>query len=256
MHIMELVPEETERQRWIALEGAYNFRDVGGYSAGGGTYVRHGVAFRSDALHGLSTGDVEILSGLRVGLVIDLRAPDEIASVGRGALSEAPFDYLNAPVLPTTSGEALGAPPGDDVGERYLWYLDVGGPALVAALEALARPTQAATVFHCTAGKDRTGVLTALLLGLLGVDQDDIVADYALTDRALPKILDRLATDPIHAASVARIPAERRTAAPQAMRRFLQLLEDRHGGAHAWASSAGITPTDIADLRTRMLASS
>ena len=236
-------------RRWVALDGAFNFRDLGGYATRQEARVRWGSLYRSDALHHLSAGDVEVLAGLGVDRVIDLRAPEEITAVGRGLLSDGPFGYLNAPVIPSISGEALGAPPGDDIGERYLWYLNVGRQALVDAIEALAEPGRGAVVFHCAAGKDRTGVLAALVLAMLDVGYDDIVADYTLTNRALPSILGRLAADPLHGASVAQMPADRRTVRPEAMRRFLQLLDDKHGGARRWAESAGLAPTCIDAVR-------
>ncbi len=249
---MEAAADDPGGRRWVALDGAFNFRDLGGYATRQGPRLRWGWLYRSDALHRLSAGDVEVLAGLGVDRVIDLRAPDEIAAVGRGVLSDGPFGYLNAPVIPSVSGEALGAPPGDDIGERYLWYLDVGRQALVDAIEAVAEPGRGAVVFHCAAGKDRTGVLAAVVLAMLDVGYDDIVADYALTNRALPSILDRLAADPLHGASVAQMPADRRTVRPEAMRRFLQLLDDKHGGARSWAKNAGVAPTCIDALRARL----
>jgi protein-tyrosine phosphatase len=246
---VEAAAEDTGGQRWVVLDGAFNFRDLGGYATRQGARLRWGSLYRSDALQHLSARDVEVLAGLGVNRVIDLRAPDEIAAVGRGVLTDGSFGYLNAPVLPSISGEALGAPPGDDVGGRYLWYLDIGRQALVDAIEALAEPDRGAVVFHCAAGKDRTGVLAALVLALLDVGYDDIVADYALTNRALPSILDRLAADPLHAASVAKMPADRRTVRPEAMRRFLDLLDDKYGGARSWAASAGLAPRCIDALR-------
>jgi protein-tyrosine phosphatase len=252
VHVVEVVADDAGPQRWVALDGAFNFRDLGGYATGQGTRLRWGSLYRSDALHHISAGDVEVLTGLGVDLVIDLRAPEEIAAVGRGVLSDGPFAYLNTPVIPSISGEAVGAPPGDDIGERYLWYLEVGRQALVDAIEALAESDRGAVVFHCTAGKDRTGVLAALVLAMLDVAYDDIVVDYALTNRALPSILDRLATDPLHGAAVAQMPADRRIVRPEAMRRFLQLLDDKHGGARSWAKSAGLAPTCLDSLRTRL----
>jgi len=252
VHGVEAAADDPGGRRWVDLDGAFNFRDVGGYAIRPGVRVRWGSLYRSDALHHLSAGDVEVLAGLGVDLVIDLRAPDEIAAVGRGALADGPFGYLNAPVIPSISGEALGAPPGNEIGERYFWYLEVGRQAVVDAIEAVAEPGRGAVVFHCAAGKDRTGVLSALVLAMLDVGHDDIVADYMLTNRAMPAILDRLAADPIHGASVAQVPVDRRSVRPEAMRGFLQLLDDKHGGARSWAHSAGVGPACIDALRARL----
>jgi protein-tyrosine phosphatase len=250
----DTVDQDTDRdtRRWIALEGAFNFRDLGGYGTVDGGAVRWGSIFRSDALHHLSPEDLELVGALGVDRIIDLRSPDEIEAVGRGRLTDGPIAYLTAPIIPSATGEALAAPPGDDIAERYLWYLDVGRKGFVDAFEVLSRPGGGAVVFHCAAGKDRTGVVAALLLSLLGVTDDDIVADYALTNRALPMILERLAADPVHAESVAQMPASRRTVQPQTMRRFLQMLHDEHGGAQAWLEHAGVSSDSIDHLRSTL----
>jgi protein-tyrosine phosphatase len=247
--------EKAERQRWVHLDGAFNFRDLGGYSAGDGITV-WGSVFRSDALHHLSAEDVQRLTTLGIDRVIDLRSPEEIAAVGRGCLDDAGIECVWAPILQSTSGEAQGAPTSPDLAERYLWYLDVGRGAFVDAFEVLADSGRGAVAFHCTAGKDRTGVLAALLLASLGVGGDDIASDYALTSQALPSIIERLSRDPIHGASVAQAPPDRRVVSAGTMHRFLQLLSDRHGGASQWMETAGVSPASIDALRRKLWASS
>ena len=237
----------------MALEGAFNFRDLGGYPVGGSGRVRWATVYRSDALHSLSTADLETLESLGVDRIIDLRSLTEIERTGRGGLALRQVEYLTASVIPTLGSEATGAPSSDNLAERYMWYLDVGREAIAETFEILATPGTGAIVFHCAAGKDRTGVLAALLLEVLGVSGDDIVADYVLTDQALPSILDRLSQDPVHGAAVAQIPDSRRTVQPDAMRGFLQLLDQRHGGARAWLEMAGVKPRSIDALRTRLL---
>jgi protein-tyrosine phosphatase len=244
--------EDSEGQRWVSLDGAFNFRDVGGYAASDRAQVAWGSVFRSDALHHLSADGLAAVAELGVDRVIDLRSPEEVAAVGRVDVGDGPIEYVNAPVLPSLSGEATGVPASDDIAARYLWYLDVGREALVEVFEILAEPGRGAAVFHCAAGKDRTGVVAALLLGVLGVSDDDIVSDYALTTRALPAILDRLAADPVHGAAVAAMPASRRTVRPETMDRFLRLLGDEHGGARMWAENAGVASVSVEALRTRM----
>jgi protein-tyrosine phosphatase len=239
-------------RRWVPLDGAFNFRDVGGYATTDGAGVRWGSVFRSDALQHLSPGDLRSIGALGIDRIIDLRSPEEIEAVGRGRLATGSPQYLTASIIPSGSGEALGAPPGDDIAERYLWYLEVGRAALVRAFEILSQPDRGAVVFHCAAGKDRTGVVAAMLLGVLGVSEDDIVADYDLTNRALPAILERLAADPVHGANMALMPASRRTVQPETMRRFLRLLQSHHGGAQTWLEQAGLAPASIQAMRTRL----
>lgn len=215
-----------------------------------------GAVYRSDALHHVSPDGVAALRRLGVDLIIDLRSPDEIAQVGRGALAGGAIEYLNAPVIPTLTGEAQGVPPSDDMADRYLWYLDVGREAFVTAFGALADSDRTAVVFHCAAGKDRTGVLAAMILSVLGVDDEDIAADYELTGLALDSILDRLARDPIHGEAIANMAPERRVVSGEVMRRFLGRLGDVHGGAAAWLHDAGVAPGTLQQLRSRLLSSS
>lgn len=244
--------ERVQSRRWVSLEGAFNFRDLGGYRTADGGWVRWESVFRSDALHHLSAADARALESLGIARIIDLRSPEEIAALGRGPLAESPIEYVTASVLSSLSGEALGAPPGDDIAVRYLWYLDIGREAVVAAFEAVAGVEQGAVVFHCAAGKDRTGVLAALLLSVLGVDKVDIAADYALSNQAMSAILERLSRDPLHAESVAQMPANRKIVQSQTMARFLELLDQTHGGAQAWLEAAGASQSSIAALRTRL----
>jgi Tyrosine phosphatase family len=98
-------------------------------------------------------------------------------------------------------------------------------------------------------------VLAALLLAALGVDGDHIAFDYALTGRALPSIVERLARDPVHGAAVAQAPPERLIVSARTMHRFLQLLSDRHGGAAPWMESAGVPSAAIESLRGRLRSS-
>jgi protein-tyrosine phosphatase len=244
--------DEGHDARWVALDGAHNFRDLGGYAAGS-SWVAAGVIFRSDALQLLSPRDLAVLERHHVHRVIDLRSPAEVDQVGRGDLGDGRVTYFSASILPSESGEASAAPPVDDVAERYLWYLDVGREAIVASFEILAAPEGGAVAFHCAAGKDRTGVLAALVLGALGVAADDIAADYALTNLVLPAILERLGRDPVHGETVRRIPASRRVVDGEVMLRFLATLTRRHGGAAAWAEQAGVGPETLAALRTKLL---
>ena len=244
---------QADARRWVALEGAFNFRDLGGYAAGGRARSRWGAVYRSDALHHLSPSDLRTLEALGVNRVIDLRSPTEIASTGRGSLGEGQVEYLTASVIPTAGSEATGAPSSDNLAERYMWYLEIGGDAIAESIEILAASHGGAVVFHCAAGKDRTGVVAALLLEVLGVSHDDIVADYALTDHALPSILARLAQDPVHAAAMSQIPDSRRMVRPEVMRGFLQLLDERCGGARPWSEKAGVRPRSVDMLRSRLL---
>jgi protein-tyrosine phosphatase len=242
------------RERILPLVGASNFRDLGGYLTDAGGITRWGQLYRSDTLHELTAADVDILRGIGLASVIDLRTAVELDRSGRGLLGHEPVTFLHASVLQIEGGESIAqpAPPEDDPAERYLWYLEVGRAALVKALVTVADPSNRPLVFHCAAGKDRTGVLAALILDILAVEHATIVDDYVITASRLELILERLSRDPVWGGSAPKIPAARVTAEATTMGRFLELLYERHGGARAWAEAAGV-PTESLDAMAAQL---
>ncbi len=185
-----------------------------------------------------------VLRSLGLATMIDLRTARELGRTGRGPLAEEPIAYRHLSVIQEGEGEALAAPapPGEELGERYLWYLDGGRSALVDALALVSEPDSLPLVFHCAAGKDRTGVLAALILDIVGVDPEVIVADYLITAGRMELILGRYRDDPAFAPTDgqgARLPVRCRGAVHGAVPRR---LHDGFGGARAWAVDAGLAP--------------
>ncbi|MBK0418928.1 tyrosine-protein phosphatase [Leucobacter sp. CSA1] len=175
--------------RLLPVEGTYNFRDLGGYEADGGA-TRTGVFFRSDALHGLSDRGRQQVTDLRVHRVIDLRDDDE-QRLAPDALPAASA-LIPHPIFPSAREHI----------RRRLGVVEVTellysryASTITAAVALLAEEEPAgegeafgiasATVFHCTAGKDRTGAVAALTLLAVGVSREDVVADYAESERHL-----------------------------------------------------------------------
>lgn len=239
--------------RLVPLDGSFNFRDLGGYPALDGRTTRWGQLYRADALHELSVADVLRLRELGLRTVVDLRTERELARTGRGPLEPEDVAFHHLAVVKegvrgdgTSDGAADGesvaapAPAGDDLAERYLWYLDVGRDSLVGALMLMGGREHYPLVFHCAAGKDRTGVLAALVLEILGVDRTIIVADYVITAERLRFIMDRWLDDPQFAERMAKVPASRFSVEAATMVGFLTQLQDRYGGARTWALDAGV----------------
>jgi len=232
------------RERLVPLAGAFNFRDLGGYLNRDGRTTHWGTLFRSDTLHELTDGDVAVLRSMGLATIIDLRTLRELERTGRGPLAPEPIGYHHLSVVQDGEGEAIAAPapPGVDLSERYLWYLDVGRRTLVEALTLLTDPANLPLVFHCAAGKDRTGVLAALVLDILGVDSEVIVGDYLITAGRMELIMGRYRSDPNIADRMATVPASRFSVEADTMLRFLEVLHDRFGGARAWAVASGLAP--------------
>jgi len=230
----------AQRERLVALDGAFNFRDLGGYPLTGGGATRWGRCYRSDGLQLLTPADVAELALRQVTTVIDLRSDSELDRWGRGSWQDESVAWEHCPIIRTDGGESVAAPDTDDLAARYLWYLEVGASGVLRALGLLAQPGATPAVFHCAAGKDRTGVLAALLLDAVGVERAAIVEDYAETSVHLPRILERLAANP--PPDYAPVPASRLTVEPGTMERFLDRLHGQFGGAAGWIAERGGDP--------------
>lgn len=228
--------------RIVPFTGVFNFRDLGGYHSSDGRTTRWGRLYRSDALHDLSEIDLSLFRRLGIVTVVDLRNASEVERTGRGLLSTESIQFLNAPVLAETDVRASGdgdlLEP-DYLATRYLQYLELGGSALVRALEEMTDVDKFPMVFNCFFGKDRTGVLAAIVLGCLGVSSHDIVSDYTLTASRVPLILDKLRRDSVYHETLERTDPLVLAAKSETIARFLDELDARYGGARAWAQGAG-----------------
>ena len=177
--------------RMIALEGAVNFRDLGGYGAGEGTQTRWRTLFRADGLGELTETDLSVLRQLGIRTVIDLRSGSELER-GRFDVEAHPVAFHHFPFIDELpDAQDFDRRPGL-LGTQYLEIVRDAGSQILAALEVLAAPDALPAVFHCTAGKDRTGVLSAVVLSLLGVDEPTVVADYALSGAAMLRLRAKL----------------------------------------------------------------
>jgi len=180
-------------ERVLPLEGVHNFRDYGGYAGSGGARLRTGLLWRS-AQHGDATdADLDAIKALHIGTVIDLRGPSE-----RQAKPCRRYPGFAAEVLhhhDETAGLALHVDAAADAisaadARRAMQELYAGiawRPNLVPMLRRyfdVLETREGASLVHCVAGKDRTGFAVALLHHVLGVDHDDIMADYLLTNVA------------------------------------------------------------------------
>jgi protein-tyrosine phosphatase len=246
------VPEPS---RALAFEGCVNFRDLGGYRTTDGMTVGWRRLFRADGLHRLSEADRRLLVELGVATVIDLRTVDEAEQRGRFPVAEVPVRYVDLPltdVLPTTE-EMPSWAEASYVASRYALMVSEGAPALTGAFAALASSGSLPAVFHCSAGKDRTGVLSALILAFLGVPDETIIADYALSGPAMERLLDRLKEEyPDAVEDVMRYAPAVLQVRPETMEQFLASLRDAYGSYDALADALGVADAVLA-LRTTVL---
>jgi len=238
--------------RNLGFSATYNFRDVGGYTGLGGRTVRWRRLFRSDALHRLGEADAEAFAELGVRTVIDLRRPFEIEKYGRVA-ERYGLDYHNL-VLEHVDWEEVGH--SHDVvherwlADRYLNFAEDGRKGILSSLRVIADPERAPVIVHCMAGKDRTGTVCALTLSLLGVSDEDIAADYALTTSAMRPLTSYLMEK--HPEAI--VGNEHMFDSPAgAMLMFLDDLRALHGSVEGYVKEIGLTDDEIAALRAHLL---
>lgn len=238
--------------RNLGFSRTYNFRDVGGYTGLDGRTVRWRRLFRSDALHRLGEDDAEEFAALGIRTVIDLRRPFEIEKYGRVA-DRYGLDYRNL-VLKHVDWEEVEHP--DDVvherwlADRYLNFAEDGRDALLGSLRVIADPSQAPVVVHCMAGKDRTGTVCALALSLLGVSDEDIATDYALTTSAMERLTAYLLEK--HPEAV-RGNEHMYDSPVGAMQLFLDDLRALHGSVEGFVKEIGLSDDEIAGMRAHLL---
>lgn len=234
--------------------GLLNLRDLGGIPVTGGT-TRHGVLLRSDDLTRATPSEVDALLAAGLTTVVDLRSPGERASADADPWAGTGVQQHVLPLLPRsgTPGGLVARLTGDTVtpAEMGRWYAMVtlaGSPLLVGVLEVVAR-AEGAVVVHCTAGKDRAGIVAACVLTVLGAARDDVVLDYARSGVALPALRRRLGL-----AAVAGDVAVLLDAHPSTMDHMLTVLHEEHGGVHEVLAAAGLTDATLARLRDRLVA--
>ncbi len=239
----------------IPLEGAYNFRDLGGLEGKDGRRVRPGLVFRSDRLTNLTEADAEVLEPFAIGRIYDLRSDLELTHHGAGDFAAAEGRHRHTPLVRVSLSITDSRIDWEkvDLQSRYLEMLQEGAPVIRDIFEHLAAPDAPATVFHCTGGKDRTGVVAAVLLRVLGVDDEVIIADYAISERYLAPFVESTRAmmesegfDTELVLYLCGSPAER-------MRKMLADMDARWGSAEAYLEWTGVSPATVAALQSRLL---
>jgi protein-tyrosine phosphatase len=230
------------------FENLLNFRDLGGRVTADGARVRAGLVFRSESVAYLSEADVARLVGeVGIATVVDLRGEREVARNGRGLLEHQPVRYLNVPITDVTRG----------IDSAVTFYVDVlvrRGNEVAGLLRALLEPGALPAVVHCEAGCDRTGVVAALVLGLLGVPDDDIVADFELTRSAFPAMNDRWRQRFVARGNPPeRFVEESWVIRERAMELTIAAVRERWGGWEGWAEAHGLRTDDLSGLRKLLL---
>jgi protein-tyrosine phosphatase len=251
-----LVDPLVDPRRVVKLDAVHNFRDLGGYPARDGLVTRWRTIFRADGLYRLTDDDVEIIRSLGLRTVVDLRTQQELDERGTFPHQRIEVQFTHHPVIDTTW--AMEEHVDKEAHEFLVWaYRDMlaqGAPRFATAIEHLAEPGALPAVFHCAAGKDRTGVLAALMLSALGVSRSVVLADYALTAGAMERMRAWATREyPELAEQMADTPSAFMAALPEAMGEVLAELDAEYGSVDAYVRAIGVRDGAIDALASAVL---
>jgi protein-tyrosine phosphatase len=229
----------------------FNLRDIGGQSVEGGE-IRGGLIWRSNALVDLGEPGRRELSELGIKTAIDLREPGERDAEP----SDLTHFDLTLHELPVIQGDP------DAITSDLLafndWQLRRRGHRLAEVIRLLNAPGALPGVYFCSSGKDRTGLITALILSTLGVERDAVIDDYKLSESNFPEeYLDRAVERALAGGMPEKMVDEYRAgglASPAAvMEGTLDLLDREYGGATDYLLASGLGAAELAELRAKLV---
>ena len=237
-----------------APKQAFNWRDLGGLPTTEGNRVRSGRFFRSDTLQEVDDSDALRLAqevGLRT--VVDLRLAGEVVREGRGSLqNHSEVRHLNVPLVSidlSVPGTAVPLITAEMLVPHYLGFLTVSHESFSIITNAFATDGLPAVV-HCAAGKDRTGVVVAVVLDAVNVRREAIVADYVRTRETYPLVHSRLMRLASYGKYINDQPPEVLDASPETINGFLDGLYSEYGSGANYLQSIGVTEKTLNKLRS------
>lgn len=242
------LPRETDAARLIPLQGALNVRSFGGLRGGNGPIPATSFIRAAD-LNRLTAADRDALAARGVALDLDLRTAEEAGGSSDPLATDDRFRYVRISLMGSEKLDLTSMP--DDLGTMYVQSLAANQPQFRQVFETIAAQEDGAVLFHCTAGKDRTGMIAAILLSLAGVPRSEIVHNYTISAHYLepmmkqsPQMAEMVRQNP-KVAALAGSPAE-------SIEAFLDALDGRHGGARTYLRTIGVSEGDVRRLLVRM----
>jgi protein-tyrosine phosphatase len=250
--------------RVLPMEGGHNFRDIGGYRTREGRHVARGLVYRSGTMSELSDSDHAVLDALGLQLVCDLRSTGERARRPSRLPDAVTFeiwardhemstgDLMQIVKLPNASAERVRGV----MIEAYRNLAYEQAPSYRALFRHIADGALP-LMFHCAAGKDRTGIAAALLLDFLGVARTDVIADYSLTDRFFSRGCELVSKDPLGnrlAGVDPQIWEPMMRADPAYLETMFATIEERHGSAEGFLrDELALDSAALDSIRARLL---
>jgi protein-tyrosine phosphatase len=240
-------PNRSDQTRLIPLSGALNVRDLGGLSGAHGP-LPYGRFIRAADLSDISKADRDLLVGRGVTLDIDLRTTDEIQKKPDAFASDDRVRYIHISLMDDKPTDLSDLPPSLEA--DYAQILDTDKVQFHDVFAEFAHSGKGAVIYHCTGGKDRTGIISAVILELAGVSRNDIVHNYAISAFYLKPALRSPAVQAMLTTHPALAPMM--TSPPHAMASLLGYLDEHYGGAEAYLLAAGLSSSDIAAIREHL----
>jgi protein-tyrosine phosphatase len=244
-------------KRLFELESIFNLRELGGYATEDGRVTRWGVLLRAGNLDKASLADQSHLIAYGVGHILDLRDPWEQANYPDAFTSHADVLYQNLPIV----GDGVLK---DEASLRYMeealrlsdtyWLMMTTCQSQIKSIiEGIANRQAGCSLIHCAVGKDRTGIIAALVLAAVGVPETSIVEDYALTELQIAPVKNRLLREAADTGrDLARLERDI-SAYPQTMLDIWANLRQHYGGATGYLKAIGVTDQTLQQLRGRLL---
>ena len=236
----------------VELDGAYNVRDLGGLHTTDGGKTRQGILYRGDSLDQISPNDVEILT-TRLGIraVIDLRTEPEAKPLDWKFVS---VEYCRYPLIEEgrIGREPFPSDNPEKLAKVYYGNVHDGMKAVAQIFSSLDHyvSLDIPSIFHCAAGRDRTGVISALLLDVLDVRDTDISIDYVQSNRHAHHVTQRLAENPLYSNDSS--PQNVILLKPETILLFLDIVRERHGSSESFLLACGVQPQALERLRIGM----
>ena len=242
--------------RFIAFDGCLNCRDLGGYPTCNGRKVRSNRLYRSDSLHWMSSDDAhKAVNDMHITQVLDLRSTDEKDRFGKGSVTDHSIQYLHLPVAESLDYKKLLGTSPIYTGLRipYIHILKHGKEQITAAITVMAQSDGYPAIFFCSAGMDRTGILAAVVLSLLGVSDEDIINDYMLTNEHMPEMIARWRTIPFYDWIFTIYPEDIFFVRREMMQVFLEDARREYGTMVDYALRCGISNKLLSELENNFL---
>ena len=235
--------------RHLPIKGTFNIRDLGGYTTAAGE-TRWRRVLRADGLHRVDADGVDSLVAAGVNTVIDLRHPGELATQPNPFNGHPQVHYHNVSLFDSLAPEPR---EGEDVLlSLYRLALDTRQDAIAEVLTFIAEAPEGAVLFHCTAGKDRTGIVSALLLAVAGVEAALIVEDYALTGEMIAPMIEEIVADAIARGADAERFRPLLASDPATMAATIAYLDETYGSPAVYLEKIGLSTQTIDRLRRRL----